>query len=727
MGSFDCVKKVNEANVVVIPHGHDANGAQIVDPVVTPTPVVLPASTTSPAPGSSPSNATPSGVAQDPNAALVQGALTATQVMTQRHIQSDLRNASMTQQQAQLQAATMRSNVQQLEHLTSHLGNLGYEVGKAIASHPADHSHAIQATLSHPDAVTGQSTDLQVLGSPTRTIPVSVRVWTCDCGPHAQAFQPQPNDKNTRRIDEATHQIVQRCLPPLVKICCDAAHTSGVVLAASDHVGGFTFVVETAIGKQHQVRRKCFLHPSLGTGCVTSSGFMPQPNIQEREFGCCAPSLKGLDPLTVRMFHLDLCRVAHDCGICLPACEEFQPEDAFSTIECGDTPTAHMPKFCQSQVPRWEDVAHHHLKRDKVIPSSHPQANEIKHNPNGCEALNLLITPCHLGHTDNGILIKPHPQQGRRSLDDHFCRCEFHCCGQQCCLNTSRNWTDAIHFVCFLDSCQHADVLRTLHNQERHAPAAQRKFKRERIVAVLKEHMASPSFLPLGGRPAATMPTGSAAVTSLTTRPAGSNTRCRFGRSNGRANGGGGTQCSGDTGRSPRDRNVRAVEAAEDSLILDDDLSADPSDDLIVAKLNGDCLGGCGKVHPPCECPNLVGHVGHQKKTFAGLSGWRHFLPVQAITTADGDDDDIDLVNLHDPEDQDSDADQDFPQGRLHVLLVVLAHVAIGAMLLSAETRIRPQPDCLPQHQLVQTKFLWHPRCRCQTSVMLPLLTSGEG
>jgi len=219
MGSFDCVKKVNEANVVVIPHGHDANGAQIVDPVVTPTPVVLPASTTSPAPGSSPSNATPSGVAQDPNAALVQGALTATQVMTQRHIQSDLRNASVTQQQAQLQAATMRSNVQQLEHLTSHLGNLGYEVGKAIASHPADHSHAIQATLSHPDAVTGQSTDLQVLGSPTRTIPVSVRVWTCDCGPHAQAFQPQPNDKNTRRIDEATHQIVQRCLPPLVKIC----------------------------------------------------------------------------------------------------------------------------------------------------------------------------------------------------------------------------------------------------------------------------------------------------------------------------------------------------------------------------------------------------------------------------------------------------------------------------------------------------------------------------
>jgi len=98
------------------------------------------------------------------------------------------------------------------------------------------------------------------------------------------------------------------------------------------------------------------------------------------------------------------------------------------------------------------------------------------------------------------------------------------------------------------------------------------------------------------------------------------NARCRFGRSKGGANGGGGTQRSGNTGRSPRDRSIRAAEAFEDSSILDDDLSAEPSDDLIVAKLNGDHLGGCGKVHPPCECPNLIGDVEHQKKTFASLS-----------------------------------------------------------------------------------------------------------
>jgi len=87
----------------------------------------------------------------------------------------------------------------------------------------------------------------------------------------------------------------------------------------------------------------------------------------------------------------------------------------------------------------------------------------------------------------------------------------------------------------------------------------------------------------------------------------------------------------------------------------------EPSDDLIVAKLNGDCLGGCNKVHPPYKCSNLVGDVEHQKKTFASLSGRRRFLPVWAITTTDDDDDDVDLIDLHDPEDQDSDTDQDFP------------------------------------------------------------------
>jgi len=326
-------------------------------------------------------------------------------------------------------------------------------------------------------------------------------------------------------------------------------HTSGVVLPVSDYLDGFLFVVETSVGKQHQVVCKYWWHSTFGTGCITNSGFLLQPNIQEQDFGRYAPSLANLDPATVRMFYLDLCRVAHDHGIYVPAYEEFRPEDTFSRIECGDTRTARVPKFCQSQVPRWEAIIHHHLKRDKVIPSSHPQADEIRHNPNGYEALMLLISPYSPAFTDNGILIKPHPQQGKRSLDEHFRRCEFHYFGHQCYLGTSHNWEDDIHMIRFLDSCQNSNVLRMMYNQERHVPAIQYKFKRERIVATLKEYMASPSFALLGGCPTVTSttsshratPNNSTAVTLLATRPAGSATCYRFGRSNGGTDGGGGT------------------------------------------------------------------------------------------------------------------------------------------------------------------------------------------
>jgi len=186
VGSFDYVKKVDEANVVVILYGVDERGTQIVDPPV----IVLPAP---------PSNTSGTGTSpnSDPNGALLQGVLAAKQTMMQVHIQSDQRNACMSQQQARLQAATLHSNAQQLEHLTNHLGNLGYEVGRAISTHPTRHSHTLQATLSPSNTVAGQSTNPRALGSLTRPIPVSMSLATFDCGPYVQAYQPQPNDKNT--------------------------------------------------------------------------------------------------------------------------------------------------------------------------------------------------------------------------------------------------------------------------------------------------------------------------------------------------------------------------------------------------------------------------------------------------------------------------------------------------------------------------------------------------
>jgi len=292
---------------------------------------------------------------------------------------------------------------------------------------------------------------------------------------------------------------------------------------------------------------------------------MLQPNVQEREFGRHAPSLDSLDLALVRLFYLDLCRVAHDYGICMPAYEEYRPEDTFSTIECGDTPKARVPKFCESKVPQWAAIIHHHLKRDKIIPSLHPQANEIKHNPNGYEALMPLMYPYHPQFTDNGILIWPHPQQGRHSLEEHFRRCEFYYYEQRCYLGTDHNWKDDIHLIRFLDSCQNADVLRTLYNQEKHVPTCQYKFKRERIVATLKEYITSPAFVLMGGCPYVVSATHGSRATapSTTTRPASAGngtgaTRYRYSRSNGNGGGGNGngngngsTQRSGNTGCSP--------------------------------------------------------------------------------------------------------------------------------------------------------------------------------
>jgi len=220
----------------------------------------------------------------------------------------------------------------------------------------------------------------------------------------------------------------------------------------------------------------------------------------------------------------------------------------------------------------------------------------------------------------------------------------------------------------FLDSCQNSNVLCTMYNQERHVPAMQHKFKRKCIVATLKEHMASPSFILLGGRPTVastapsnrTTPSNNTAMTSLTTRPAGSATSYRFSRSNGGTNGGGGTQRSGSTGRSPRDRNVRAFEASMEAPSFDDDSSIEPADDFIVAKLNGECLGSCNVDHPPYECPNIVGDVAQQKKAVASLSSKRRSLPIRAITATDDNNDDVDLIDLNDPDDQDSDSGLDF-------------------------------------------------------------------
>jgi len=174
-----------------------------------------------------------------------------------------------------------------------------------------------------PNVAPGQLNDSRTLGLLTRTVPVSLSIPSFNYGPYVQAFQPQPNDKHTRRIDEATHPIVQRYLPPSVKTRYNAAHSSGIVLPVSDFINGFKYVVESSAGHGHEVFRAYYWHSSLGTGFITASGFLLQPNIQEREFGRHAPSLTNLDPTLVRLFYLDLCQVAHEYSVYLLAYKEY--------------------------------------------------------------------------------------------------------------------------------------------------------------------------------------------------------------------------------------------------------------------------------------------------------------------------------------------------------------------------------------------------------------------
>jgi len=72
------------------------------------------------------------------------------------NIQADARSAAVARQQMDLQAGTLKSSAQQLGQLTSAMGNLGHDVGKAIASHPPP---TTQATLSHLSVTPGQSMD----------------------------------------------------------------------------------------------------------------------------------------------------------------------------------------------------------------------------------------------------------------------------------------------------------------------------------------------------------------------------------------------------------------------------------------------------------------------------------------------------------------------------------------------------------------------------------------
>ena len=136
---------------------------------------------------------------------------------------------------------------------------------------------------------------------------------------------------------KGTNQIVQKGLPRLVRKWYDAAHVSAVIIFALECVNGCAHIVKNRLGIGSPVVRGFYWHSTFGTGAITASGHMIQPNIQEREFARYAPMLDSLDPANGFQHYRDLCRVGHACGAYFPAHEEFCPSKSFAVIECGDT------------------------------------------------------------------------------------------------------------------------------------------------------------------------------------------------------------------------------------------------------------------------------------------------------------------------------------------------------------------------------------------------------
>jgi len=161
-GTFEYLQEDAPDGTVRIPCGQTSNGTSIVEPAPMPTPVfplLVPPAPNPPAAGNN-ANAAPQ---QDP-IALINSAMAAMQAMVQMNIQADARSAAIARQQMDLQAATLKSSAQQLGQLTSAMGNLGHDVGKAIASHPPP---TIQATLSHSNVAPGQLMNPREMGSLT--------------------------------------------------------------------------------------------------------------------------------------------------------------------------------------------------------------------------------------------------------------------------------------------------------------------------------------------------------------------------------------------------------------------------------------------------------------------------------------------------------------------------------------------------------------------------------
>ena len=176
-----------------------------VPPIPQPTP---PASPLNPAPPVPPSD---TGTPQEN--VMLQALLAAVQGMAQMQKAAGERSDALQLQFVQSQEAHLQAQRHQMIQMGNMVGNIGATVGQAVARNI--NIPALPTTISMaPPVPAGVSHDPTVLGSLTNPKPVQIRDPKFNLQACLNLYSTQPNDSKVRRIDAATHHIIQKCLPP---------------------------------------------------------------------------------------------------------------------------------------------------------------------------------------------------------------------------------------------------------------------------------------------------------------------------------------------------------------------------------------------------------------------------------------------------------------------------------------------------------------------------------
>ena len=418
----------------------------------------------------------------------------------------------------------------------------------------------------------------------------------------------------------------------------------------------YTYFTQNHLNQNVLTERFWFWHQNFGKGVLTVCGMLLQPNTEETKFIKQAPYLDRLDPCTVHRWYSLLATIGHNYGVYIPPYEQHGPHREASWNCCVMTRLTPICRrgfavMCLNGV----KFIHNHLNKDKVVPSNHPYYQEIRYDPNGYHALQILLSPYHPAYTENHVLVAAHPQQGKRSLEEHFRQCQFHYRIQKAFSGTEHDWGNEVTMTRFLESCVYGAYLRTMWQQERHVPSLQYKYRVDRLVATFKEHLASDTFRILN--PRAARPVESSA---LATRPTDAGrSRYRFASKSGTA----ATRRSGKSGDASGGptKTVHAIDASVVDELTDDEHCDDASrsstvDLLDVQAMTFACLL-CGEQHDPYKCGLLKGDAEAQRKVFANLREKRRAATKvhQVAITGDGSTDDPDLISF-----DDSDLELDF-------------------------------------------------------------------